>query len=60
MRTKIMMHPSKDLEKSNDNIATIMTTGKVTNYIMNYDKAKKQLLKSAKWQKVEFSKQTKT
>ena len=55
-----MTHPSKDLEKSNDNIATIMTTGKVTNYIMNYDKAMKQLLKSAKWQKVEFSKQTKT
>ena len=60
MRTKIITLPSNELENSNDNIVATMTTGKVTDYILNDDKAKKQLLKSDKRQKVEFSKQTKT
>ena len=37
-----------------------MTTGKITNYILNDDKAKKQLLDSAKRQNVVLTKQTKT
>ena len=60
MRNKAITKLPKGWKASNDNIVHSMTTGKITNYVLNDDKAKHQLLTIAKRHNVELAKQTKT
>ena len=60
MRKKEISTVPKGWTVSNDNIVHTMTTGKLNNYVLNDDKAKQQLLTSAKRQNIELGKQTKT
>ena len=60
MRKKEINNVPKGWTVSNDTIVHTMTTGKLNNYVLNDDKAKQQLLTSAKRQNVELGKQTKT
>ena len=60
MRKKTGIILPKGWKTSNDAIVHSMTTGKITNYVLNDSKAKTQLLSSAKRPNVNVTKQTKT